>query len=360
MTGRGGRMSPDRVDTALEPDAPDTNIHVVHPDRWNRLLADLQALETYTCHAYHRASALLEPPGTQPVLLHAGDDGGEIALPLLLRPLPDRTGWDATSAYGYGGPVAHGHPDLAAFGRALTAWGRENAVVTTFLRLNPLQGNRRLLPPGTEVLSAGQTVVWDVAPRRDRLRSMHPDHRRSVRKAERAGLQVTVEHRPPNLDQFQELYDTTMRRLGATDFYQFPRQYWDELLADDDVLTPVLVEGRLEGRLVAVLLCLASHEWLHAHLSATADAARSIGASTSCYLAAAEWAQQRGLRGVHLGGALGGGAASALFGFKHRFDPSSDPREFEIAKIVHDPVRYRELAGTDSTAGFFPPWRRPE
>jgi hypothetical protein len=60
----------------------------------------------------------------------------------------------------------------------------------------------------------------------------------------------------------------------------------------------------------------------------------------------------------HLGGGVGGSAASSLFAFKHRYDPGSEPLPFHIAKIVHDPVQYRELAGTDDTAGFFPPWRR--
>ena len=331
---------------------------VARPD-WDPLLQRLGGLDTYTCAAYHSASALLEPSGTEPVLLHYRDRGGEIALPVLLRPLPGSRDRDATSAYGYGGPVATGEPDLAAFGAALDDWARAHAVVTTFLRLHPLMDNGRLVPPTAELIDAGATVAWDVSPGRDLLGGLHGGHRRSVRKADRAGLELTVVHRPPSLDHFLDLYLATMRRLDADSFYDFPRPYWDALVTDDGALAPVLVEGRLEGRLVAGLLCFTSEPWLHAHLSAGSDAARGIGAATRCYLAAAEWAQARGLRRLHLGGGVGGSSDSTLFAFKHRFDPSSPPLAFQVAKLVHDRDRYRELAGTESIEGFFPPWRRP-
>jgi len=59
---------------------------------------------TYHPLGYHEASATMEAAGTVPVLLHYQGDRAEMAIPLLLRPLPDNQGWDATSAYGFGGP----------------------------------------------------------------------------------------------------------------------------------------------------------------------------------------------------------------------------------------------------------------
>ena len=61
------------------------------------------------------------------------------------------------------------------------------------------------------------------------------------------------------------------------------------------------------------------------------------------------------MTGFHLGGGVGGGTESPLFVFKHRYDPASEPRAFHVAKLVHDPTRYRELAGTDSTIFNGPP-----
>jgi lipid II:glycine glycyltransferase (peptidoglycan interpeptide bridge formation enzyme) len=204
----------------------------------------------------------------------------------------------------------------------------------------------------------GATVAWDVAPDRDLRALIHPHHRRALRKAERAGVQIDVREQPKSLDEFCVRYAETMRRRDADRFYLFPDGYWDALLADVEQLSPVLVEARLDGDLVAALLCFAEGPWLHYHLGASSDVGRSTGASTSCFVAAAEWAQARGMTLFHLGGGVGGVPASPLMTFKRRFDPTTEPRPFDVAKVVHDRDRYAELAGTTSTAGFFPPWRR--
>ena len=56
-----------------------------------------------------------------------------------------------------------------------------------------------------------------------------------------------------------------------------------------------------------------------------------------------------------MGGGWGASTSSPLFAFKQRFDPDSQPLRFQVAKLVHDGDRYRQLAGTDATDGFFPP-----
>lgn len=361
-------VSPDRGTTGLVPSTewlPPVHLRragrlrAVPAREWDALMERLGTRDSYFRAGWSAASALLEPPGTRPVLLHFEHASGEIALPLLTRPLPDGAGADATSAYGYGGPVGLGHPDVALFGRALDAWAHRHGVVTTFLRLHPLLANTGLVPPRAELVEAGRTVAWDTSPGRALAQAMHRHHRRAARQADRAGLEVTVRERPPSLEEFRDLYVTTMDRQRAGSWFYFPEAYWDSLCGDDGALEPVLVEGRLDGVLVAALLCFADGPWLHYHLGASADAARSIGASQGCFLAAAEYAQGRGLTGFHLGGGLGGDPSSPLFEFKQRYDPTSVPLPFTVARLVHDRVGYRRLAGSDSTAGFFPPWRRP-
>lgn len=350
-------MTPAEQTVPATPLVDVANVHVVAPDAWDELVVRLGRDDAYLRLGYHRVSAHLEPAGTQPVLLHFRDAGGELALPLLLRPLPDGAGWDATSAYGYGGPVGKGRPDLAAFGAALDAWAVANGVVSSFLRFHPLLGNARFAPPTAELIELGATVAWNIAPGRDLMADMHTHHRRVVRKAERAELRVQVSVAPSDLSAFRELYDVTMQRQGAESFYFFGDAYW-QAMVDEPGLELVLVDGFLpDGQLVASLLCFADGSTLHYHLGASAAEARNIGASNRCFLSAAEWAQARGMQSFHLGGGVGAGTDSPLFQFKHRYDPTSEPKPFHIAKLVHDTARFRELAGTDSTAGFFPPWR---
>lgn len=351
-------MTPSRYSTAPAATIAGTDrVRVVPHEEWNELVARLGADDVYLRLGYHRSSSLLEPVAAQPVLLHVAGAGAELALPLLLRPLPDGRGFDATSAYGYGGPTGSGDVDAAAFAAALDEWAIANDVVATFLRFHPLLGNHALAPASAELVELGGTVAWDVTPGRELLPAMHQHHRRAVRKADRAGLSVRVAAAPSQLAAFRALYEDTMRRQQADGFYFFDDAYWQSLLEDQgDEL--VLVDGLLGEEVVASLLCFARGARLHYHLGASADAARGIGASNRCFLAAAEWAQSRAMTTFHLGGGVGA-AADSLFTFKHRYDPACEPRPFHIAKVVHDAGRYRELAGTDSTAGYFPPWRSP-
>jgi serine/alanine adding enzyme len=201
---------------------PVGDVRVVPASEWDSLAADLAGGDTYTLAAYHEVSALLEPPGTRPVFLHVHSADGDIALPLLLRPLPDGHGWDATTPYGYGGPLSRNARDAGAFGRALDAWARRNGVVSTFLRLHPILDNARLVPRTAELVELGSTAAWDVSPGRDLMSHMHAHHRRSARRAAQAGLQVTVIPDPHSLEGFRKLYEATMRRQEAAPFFFFP------------------------------------------------------------------------------------------------------------------------------------------
>lgn len=333
------------------------DVRVVAPGDWDDLVASLGSADTYLRAAYHEASARLEPAGTRPVYLHVRCPDGDVALPLLLRPLPDGTGLDATTPYGYGGPVTRTSRGGAALGAALDRWAKANGVVCTFLRLHPLLGNARLLPASADVVELGATVAWDVSPGRDLAGGMHPHHRRAVRRALAAGLQVTVTPDPASLEGFRKLYEVTMRRQDAAPFFFFPDAYWDTVLEHRAELEPVLVEGRLEGEVVASLLCFVGAPWLHYHLGGSADIARRIGATNACFVEAAQWAQARGLTCFHLGGGVGGSSESSLYAFKGRFDPDGARPAFRVAKLVHDAERYEALAGTSFTSGFFPAWR---
>ena len=153
--------------------------------------------------------------------------------------------------------------------------------------------------------------------------------------------------------------------VGRRELAEVEPAAWDELLGvlelADAYLLREYVEGAalLDGELIASALCLATRPWLHYHLSATSERARTTGASNLVLFEAAKWAQARSFSCFHLGGGLGG-RQDSLYEFKRRFDPAGS-REAAIGKAVHDPERYADLAGDASAdaIGFFPAYRRP-
>jgi hypothetical protein len=290
------------------------------------------------------------------VLLHLSETGGDVVFPLLVRDLPGGDGSDVTTPYGYGGPVGVGpEPPAVEFWELYGDWCRDNGVVTTFIRFHPLFGNHRQAGPEVRVEPMGRTVGWRLQ-EPDLFAGMHAAHRRAWRRAARAGVTVSARQAPADLSAFAALYEVTMRRVDAADFYLFGEPYWDALAWLGEAL--VAFEAEEGGELVASALCFATPPWLHYHLGATADRGRELGASNLLFYEAAIWARERGYERFHLGGGVGA-KEDSLFTFKRRFDPGGDLLEFAAGKAVHDPDAYRALTGRDpeDLDGFFPAYR---
>jgi hypothetical protein len=305
-------------------------VREVEPAAWDGL-----QLDAYYRRAYVECACVLEPG--EPLLLE--HDGTVFAAIRRREPVDD-----VITPYGYGGPAGD---DLAAFWPAYDEWAREQDVVTTFIRFHPLYANQRGVPFHVEELAP--TIGWRLDG--DLLAGMHGKHRNALRKAQGTRLEVVA---ADGLGEFVPLYEETMRRAGAADFYFFARAYWEALertgmLARFDAVA--------DGEVVASALCLASPPWLHYHLGAASEAGRKLGATTLVLYEAGMWAKERGYERFHLGGGFGG-RRDSLHEFKRRFDPAGEC-EAGIGKLVHDADAYRALGGdpTDLT-GFFPAYRR--
>ena len=299
------------------------------PAAWDAL-----ELDAYYRRPYVEAAALLDKG--RPFLLE--HDGARFAG--IERDEPR----DVVTPYGYGGPTADGFWD------AYEEWARERGVVTTFVRFHPLYGNQRGAPIHVDELAP--TVAWRLDPDRDLLAGLHFKHRNKVTKAENAGATVTQHD---GLGEFVPLYEDTMRRVNADDFYFFEPAYWERL----GELPLVRFDAGIDGEVVASALCLATPPWLHYHLSGTTDAGRTTGSSTLVLLEAARWAQANGYERFHLGGGLGG-KKDSLHHFKARFDPEGLVPA-AVGKAIHDEDAYRRLSGGSEAVfeGFFPAYRRP-
>ena len=299
------------------------------------MLEELGFVDVYLTREYVEASALLEPG--RPLFLRTE----EAVFPAILREDPP----DVITPYGYGGPVGGG------FWEPYEDWCRANGVVTTFVRFHPLYANHREAGSDVHVQPLAGTVAWRLDEEGDLFERMHRHHRRVVRKALGAGVEATAQLAPESLAGFVSLYERTMERQAAEDFYYFPPDYWRAL------------ETSLRGHVAlfeagddAKLLCLHAPPWLHYHLGASSDAGRKLGASSLLFLEAARWAQELGYTRFHLGGGVGG-ARDSLYEFKLRFDPGGE-LEAAIGKAIHDQEAYRRLSpGGAGYEGFFPAYR---
>lgn len=328
------------------------------PEEWDALLEGLGRADAYLLRGYLESARLLERG--RPALLHRSEPGGDVVFALIVREIEGEQGrLDAITPYGYGGPVAVGpEPPVERFYELYEHWCDSAGVVSTFIRFHPLFANQRQAPAGVHVERLADTIAWPLDADLDLFAGLHPKHRNKVRKARAAGLEVAVREAPPSLDEFAALYDETMSRLGADEFYFFPPGYW-QALTEGLREQIVLVEARFGDELAAAALCFATAPWVHYHVSGTSERGREAGAANLVLYEAACWGQSRGLEQFHLGGGAGG-REDTLFHFKQRFFPEGR-REAAVGKLVHDEAAYLDLSGLTELRfdGYFPAYRKP-
>jgi serine/alanine adding enzyme len=324
----------------------------VEPQRWDEVLHAAGVTDVYYSRGFVAASAALVH--AEPVLLRLSGEAGDVFLACLVRSDPT----DVVTPYGYGGPVAAGDdPPLARFPAAYEAWCERRGVVSTFLVFHPLLANADSpASAGFHRTPLAGTVAWELGGD-DLLPAMHKHHRRMVRRALAAGYDVAIAAEPSDLEEFAALYEQTMRRAGASEFYFFPREYWDALRAGVQLVRVDVRDG--DGALLAGVLGMGEPPWLHYHLGGATDAARGTGASHLALYSLAEWGQEHGYATLHLGGGVGG-RHDSLLEFKLRFAPGGIKR-VAIGKAVHDRAAYARLTGSETVDwdGFFPAYREP-
>ncbi|WP_127503265.1 GNAT family N-acetyltransferase [Actinoplanes solisilvae] len=321
---------------------------------WMEALARVRH-DIYHTPEYVRLDAGLT--GGTPVAFRYAEAGRVLLVPLLLRPVPDTDLQDATSPYGYPGPV--GSHDSAFWSRAAGAMTEllcTQGVVTAFARLHPLLPlHREALAGAGTVVQHGETVSMDLTQTADELWSQtHRSHRNQINKAKRAGVEIVFD----DWDLYSDWIDTyhaTMRRVGADEFYFFGHDHFHRLRTAlrDHVHLAVAVNG---DRVLGGNLFFEYAGLMHTHLQSTSDAPVHY-ADKLLYHEVRLWGRARGNTVYHLGGGVGG-SADSLFRYKSQF--GSGRHEFHTWRVITDPRSFEKLAGVptpESLTGRFPPYR---
>ena len=309
------------------------------------------------------------------IAFHLRDGDREGLEVMMVRPVDGlpflhgkQTGWkDASSVYGYGGPLfnepAVGDTGFQAeFFAALAHWCRVERVVCRFVRFHALIENHRPASAHMEAKARQPTVHIDLTEHEDLLRSFRSSARRHVRRAMDAGLRFRPMEGEAGLDAFRELYTGTMTRVDAAPGYSFPRRYF--LALKDGLGDGLCVYGVfLEDRLAAAGIFMTEGTLGHYHLGASDQDLLSLRPNNFLFYRTARALRDRGCRLLHLGGGVSG--RDSLFQFKKSLSPHE--RTFYTAEIVIDPVAYRDLVGrwedwpgrSSSPGGYFPAYRTP-
>lgn len=339
---------------------------------WMNVLAQSVQYDFHHLPGYHR---LAEHGREGTAFLFTYREGGYlIALPLLLRPVDeeDPAGWqDATSVYGYGGPIASHElipePVVRNFHASLGKELVDRRVVSVFSRLHPLIAQKGLLVGLGETRLFGQTVSVDLTlPLEDQWAGYSKKCRRIIEKAREAGVVCIRDPERSYRREWVEIYQETMRRVEAPSSYFYDEEYF-ELLADELGAVLQLFVAIVDGSVAAAGLYTSCDGIVQAHLGAMRREYMKISPTRLLDDTARLWGHESGARVFHLGGGVGG-QEDSLFRYKAGF---SDRRHrFATWRWIVNAEIYRELcerrqrrdprqASSVATGDYFPGYRRP-
>jgi hypothetical protein len=346
-----------------------TELLAADDSRW-RLFLERARHDTYHHPEYARVAAQYE--GGEPFAFHVDDGDSALLMPLLVRELPPELGapreWrDATSPYGYSGPIATRGVDdytLRCSLASLHEIARERSIVSAFIRMNPFcpVPAQAFAEIGT-VVNHGPVVYVDLTKSLDQLwAETRSNHRRNITRLIRLGYSVEMDDWN-SYPVFRELYRRTMERRSASAFYFFSDEYFNELremLGDHLHLCTVRAP---QGDIAASGLFMLSNGIAEYHLGGTADDHLARAPSKLMFDFVRRWAKETGASVLNLGGGVGG-SAGPLQQFKTGF--SEAQADFHTVRIVFDHEGYQRLVAAsrqirsvdDAHDSFFPAYRQ--
>ena len=337
--------------------------------KWDELVKSFSNYDIYYLSGYVKAF-YLNGDGN-PILIHYEGDNTRAINVVMKRDISKifsknddiepETFFDLVTPYGYGGFIIEGCDTDNLF-KEYEQFCSDNNIVSEFVRFHPQLFN--WIPVSTlyNEIHLGETVYMDTSSEDIIWANITSKNRNVIRKAQNNGLTVHWGRNDEIIDPFMEIYNATMTKDDAEEYYFFKRPFYESIRND---LPENALWGWVEkdGVIAAISIFLFSNERMHYHLSASRREYQTMAPTNLLLYEAALWACKNGYKTLHMGGGVGSGHDS-LYKFKKAFNRGDD-LEFHIGKRIYDKEMYKKLCDlknipyTEETLsdGYFPKYR---
>ena len=183
-------------------------------------------------------------------------------------------------------------------------------------------------------------------------------NRNVIRKAVKNGVKIYHGRYPKIYEKFQIIYNKTMDRDHAEDYYYFGKDFYISILEELPENAQVFYAEK-DGVVIAASIILAANGMMDYHLSGSIREYGNLAPTNLLLYKAALWGCANGYRTFYLGGGIGSGEDS-LFKFKRSFYKGT-LNHFYIGKKIFDKRVYDKLVGIKadkiSNDKYFPMYR---
>lgn len=254
--------------------------------------------------------------------------------------------FDIVSPYGYPGillsEAAANTPKFVDFAlHELKYFLQKNDVCSAFLRLHPLLSDRfKEIFPSEYLTDSGKTVSINLTLSESEIWAhTRKGHQSTINKCKRLGFTGRIVEFRQYIDEFIAIYEETMNRVNARQFYYFSRAYFEDLLSLGENIHLGIVE--VDNEIACASLFFECYGIVQAHLGGTKT--KYLHQSPFNFLLhyVRLWAKERGNEFLHIGGGVGGSTTDSLYTFKSGF--SRQKHDFLTLKLITNEEKYYHL-----------------
>ena len=334
-------------------------------EQWDTIVCSFSQYDVYWLSGYVKAFRL-HGDGEPLLFYFEGDSARGINVvmkrdiseePDFSKRIQKKSFFDFTSPYGYGGWLIEGVETKELF-KAYQEWCVENNIISEFIRFHPVIKNHQQCASFYAVIQLGEVVHMDLSSPEIIWNNITSKNRNVIRKAIKNDVKIYNGRYPEIFDAFRKIYNATMDKDNAKDYYYFEPEFYESIL--DDLPQNAQVFYAVQGsKIIAASIILAANGRMNYHLSGSLREYSSLAATNLLLYKVALWGCANGYRSLYLGGGVGSGEDS-LFKFKRAFY-KGELNHFFIGKRVYNQEKYCELClmrkMEPNMDGFFPAYR---
>ena len=330
---------------------------------WDNTLKHIDAFDFYHTYDYHHIA--LKSYQT-PTLLKYSQENFTIALPLLVQKIEGTSYYDATSVYGYAGPISTNLPnnfDNTEFIERLKRYFEKYHIIAVFSRFNPYINNQKsILNNYGSLIQQGSVVNIDLTLSIDLQRQNYQSRLKNHVNKSRRNCDIKKATTKEDIQEFIAIYYENMKRVEAEESYFFDENYFLEILNSTGFKSEILLAiDKQTKQIIAGSMFVTTNNIVQYHLSGCKNNFLHLMPIKLLIDEMRLIATQRKLQFLNLGGGLGSNNSDTLFGFKSSF--SKDFKDFYLWKLVVDKIAYDGLAQNNNVKediSYFPKYRFSE
>lgn len=337
-----------------------------HFNQWDAIVRSFHSHDVYYLSGYVKAFQL--HGDGEPLLFYYEDDmvrGINVVMKRDIAKdvhfagkLPEGQYFDFSTPYGYGGWIIEGEQTDGLFD-AYESWCRENDVISEFVRFHPVLKNHTDCGKRYEVIPLGETIKMDLSSEETIWGNFTTQNRGKIRKAKRNELVIKHCMNAEILERFRVIYNGTMDKDNATEYYYFKPEFYQSILHDLQDHAEVFYTEKPDGEVIAASIMLLENGRINYHLSGSLREYQNMAPTNLLLYETALWGMKNGYKTLYLGGGVGSGEDNLLI-FKRSFNRYEENDRFYIGKKVFLQEQYEHLLKCREDAphsGFFPQYR---